>query len=698
MIAIRVLRPVSLLMIQMFLLSNLSFAASEKSCLAPSVRIPQPEVITDLIEQAVPVVKIKLKGTSQEDTESTLLKQLQADEFNAKLENLHGVQNRGQAEKLDPYLTQIGFDGKSNRLGWTINHLAWLLFTREGRQAVAQVVKDGKDITAKYKYVIFCGMGGSGLSVEFVKKTFGERQTRIYSLRTTDPEAIRGILNEISLAEGSLEAALEQTLVIPVSKSGTTQETVSHKNYFTALFNKTGKNPNEHIWVVTDEGSPFDTGEYPQRGIQLNGLGDIGGRFTAPTTNIFLLPLAIVAPERVDSVLKASLEMNEPDSGKSDIFLRLAAFLTQNAAFAGRDKVTLVLPEELKYLAIWMEQLVEESLGKDGKGVTLFYNEKLSPELLRSVEENDRVFLRFNLGREKPDSGLWQYLTDNGYPTFELAVSDLNGVGGLMLGMQRTVAAIAYLWGICFVDQPAVEGYKNATRAIEKQVQETGKPVSVPEQWQYLPFAGLKVYYGPLVEAGILTETEIFTELDKLGERDGAAGYAAILSLLKNKQLDFEAVELMLYGTMNDELQAVMDEARFELFTRKGLASKLGTGPDKNHSFHQNIDAGRNMFLSTYILPGEFEEPEVLGFDSGLIKAQTVGTAISLTQTRRKAVLIQTEGTASASASDLNNFFQQTLRYLAVLEQETGVSDSQAERELDQPVDNKATLKVEESI
>ena len=67
----------------------------------------------------------------------------------------------------------------------------------------------------------------------------------------------------------------------------------------------------------------MDTGDYQQKEIQLNGKGDIGGRFTAPATNIFLLPLAIVAPEKVKIILETAKAMNDAGDIQQDIFLRL---------------------------------------------------------------------------------------------------------------------------------------------------------------------------------------------------------------------------------------------------------------------------------------------------------------------------------------------------------------------------------------
>ncbi|MFA6216286.1 MAG: triose-phosphate isomerase [Candidatus Omnitrophota bacterium] len=601
----------------------------------------------------------------------------------ARLNSLYGL-SQEDAIKLDPTFARIGFDGKANRLGWGMMNLNWLF---ENPQAVNAVLEDAEAIRNKYTYVIFCGMGGSGLSVQTVKTTFGEREVKIYSLRTTDPAVIADMLNEIAAKEGSLENALAKTLVIPISKSGTTEETVSHKRYFETLFGQSGLDAKDHMWVVTDKGSPMDTGDYNQREIQLNGKGDIGGRFTAPTTNIFLLPMALVAPEKVWQVLSTAKKMNQGENG--DMFLKLAAFLYSYAKNERKDKMTLIVPEEMKDISIWAEQLFEESLGKDGKGVTLFYGEKLSSENLLPADTNDRVFVRINFKGEETNSELGAYLKDNNYPLFDINVEDKDSIGGIMLGFQRTVASIAYLWDICFVDQPAVEGYKKGTREVMAKVA-PGEKVSVPAEWKYSQFNTLKVYYGPLLATHHIGERELNAELERLGAdlNNAPAVYAAIITILKSKP-GFEALELMSYGRMTAGLREVLEAARYDIFTNGlKMAAKLGEGPDKNHSFHQNIEAGREMFLSTYFMPMQVDQPSALEYSENLIKAQTIGTVKALVASNRKAVLITADATTDGAVSDMQQFFAQVQKFLSgsVASAQAGTAVITSEDDGDKPL------------
>ena len=555
--------------------------------------------------------------------------------FSSRLEKLFGL-TRQAAEAFDPELARVCFDKNENRLGWTGAGLGWI-FNNIG--AVEDVLRDAQLIRENFKYVVFCGMGGSGLSVQLVKTVFGEKYTKIYSLRTTDPKAIKEILDEMILLEGSLGKALLRTLIIPISKSGKTEETLSHKKYFEKLYSKQGINISEHMWVLTDRGSPMDTGAYTQREIQLNKRSDIGGRFTSPTTNIFLLPLAIAAPERVWAILEEARNANKITDAKADVYLRLGAFLYQMAAKLGRDKLTMFVPEQIKDLSPWAEQLIEESLGKDGKGITLFYAEGLDQGQLKPPIGNDRVFLRINLAGKKTLDELWVYLVKEGYPVFEIDIPGINSIGALMLGLQKAVAAIGYLWSICFVDQPAVEGYKNATKEVMSSLKE-GEKVSVPDNWGFVSSGDVKLYYEPLVEAGVLQKDWLKEFFRKNNVKDPGEALGNLLKCLITRP-DFEALEIASYAKVQKEFKGALEKFRYELFTKfLKMPSKLGEGPDKNHSYHQNIEAGRNMFFSVYFMPLLFEQPECLSYDDNLIRAQAIGTVQSMIKNKRKVTLI----------------------------------------------------------
>ena len=280
----------------------------------------------------------------------------------------------------------------------------------------------------------------------------------------------------------------------------------------------------------------------------------------------------------------------------------MGLFTHSKTGRAGKDKVTFLVPDALRDLPLWSEQLFEESLGKDGKGVTIFYGENLTPAQLKDAADNDRVFVRFNLGGET-DAALTQHLKANGYPLFDINLNSVDEVGGVALGLQRTVAAIAHLWDINFVNQPGVEGYKKATKQVLSGLPK-GSLVQVPEEWKSAKFGSLNIYYTPFLASGIATEDELQAEVARLGKtmNDGAAVYAAMIKLsLKNQTTStFEVAEFASFGQMTPEFRQALGDFRSSLFTSKlKMPAKIGEAPDKLHSYQQNIAAGKDMFFST---------------------------------------------------------------------------------------------------
>jgi hypothetical protein len=483
-------------------------------------------------------------------------------------------------------------------------------------------------------------------------------------------------VDEVAAGEnGDLAAALQATKIVVISKSGTTQETRSHQQYFEDLYTAQQVDPKGHFMLVTDPGSPMEQEAsqkgYDLRSIQLNGRTDIGGRFTAPATTVFLLPLALVAPDKVKVILERAKAMNEKDAAE-DLFLRLGVFLYHTAKNLGMDKVTLLVPPELRDLPGWSEQLFEESLGKEGKGIALVYGENLGPEQLKTFSTSDRVFVRFNLAGEETQKDFAEYLKAHRYPLFDIPVESVDDLGGVMLGLQRTVAAIAYLWNINFVNQPGVEGYKKQTQEVLAKLKE-GAKVEIPQEWQFASYKeGLNVYYTPFLEAGIATLAELQAEVNKLNAdlSNAPAVYAALINIAAAKGLEqnlaggsggrFEVAELASYGRMTEGFRQVIEKARFEIFT-DGLkmASKVAEGPDKNHSFQQNIAEGKDMFFSTYFMPLKTVQPRVLEYNENSLRAQTIGTVRSLVDGGRKVVLISLKGSIAESEAITKDFFNE---------------------------------------
>ncbi len=609
-----------------------------------------------------------------EDTRlDDILLQLGQEDIRGQMHAVYGTSFEEAEDLVSSKMLKAIFDASNpeeppkNRAGWTVKNLKWLL---KNPEKIQSVLDDAEEIRSKFKYIIFCGMGGSGLSVQVVKITFGEPGGyKIFSFRTTTPEEIKYMFDVIAEDAGSLEKALLETLVIPISKSGTTRETVDQKGYFEELFDlfkKFNIEPEDHMWVITDKGSPMDEHGYEQREIQLNGEGDIGGRFTSPQTLVFLLVLAISAPEKVEKILEVALKMNDIKDINEDTFIILGAYLYYMAAELGKDKLTLMVPKELQNLPVWAEQLIEESLGKEGKGISLFYDEDLSIASLKDVEDSDRVFLRINVGDKKTNDEFWSHLKKNRYPVFEIDVDDIDSLGGIMLGFQRSVITVAYLWDICAVDQEGVQDYKKILTKIMDDLGSDQK-VEIPEDWKSVSFGKLNLYYDRLIAAGILTQDDLETGVRKLGSdmNDAPAVYAAAIIKILESKPDFEAKEFGFYGRMTEDMEGILQAAKTEIFTNGlKIASKISPAPDKLHSTEQNKQYGKDMWVDTLFMPDVMEQPDALEFSDNLIRAQLIAAIGATVDRGRKTMLITFDSTVKDAEQDVERFFGKVEHYL----------------------------------
>ena len=195
---------------------------------------------------------------------------------------------------------------------------------------------------------LVCGMGGSSLAPQVLAKSFG---APLDVLDSTDPAAVRA-------AERG--APLDRRLLLIVSKSGTTVETEAFARYFGA------RAAAQQLVAITNPGSPLERVARDAGWRATFPHPDVGGRFAALTV-VGLLPAALVGIDGA-ALLHRALAL-DPAAGR-----QLGSHLSA-AARAGRNKLVLRPPPKIAALGPWLEQLVAESSGKDGKGVLPVLND-----------------------------------------------------------------------------------------------------------------------------------------------------------------------------------------------------------------------------------------------------------------------------------------------------------------------------------
>ncbi|MBI4375944.1 MAG: transaldolase [Elusimicrobia bacterium] len=301
------------------------------------------------------------------------------------------------------------------------------------------------------------GMGGSSLACEVSSRMFpavpGHPALEI--LDSTHPSAVEAMAARLDLSK---------TLFIVSSKSGSTTEPNCLMEHFFEKIGKIARDPGRQFAAITDPGTSLErlARRRKFRKVFL-GQPEVGGRFSA-LSPFGLLPAALMgidAAALVDRARKVLGQLREdPESSPA---LRLGAALGQQAR-AGRDKLTLRLPSPWQPFGPWIEQLVAESTGKEGRGILPVCGEPLeAPQAYGS----DRFFVRLRVKNlSDPDEAAWKALEDSGAPCLSLEVSDALDLGGQFLNWEIATAAAGALLGVDPFDQPDVQSAKDQTKKL----------------------------------------------------------------------------------------------------------------------------------------------------------------------------------------------------------------------------------------
>jgi glucose-6-phosphate isomerase len=354
-------------------------------------------------------------------------------------------------------------DGEENWLGWTD------IVEREQKQAAdfAALAADIK--AAGFKSVLLLGMGGSSLCPEVLAVTFGQQVgfPALHIVDSTDPVQVKAARDKVNLAE---------TLVIVASKSGSTLEPNVLKQYFFEEIKKAvgAEKAGSHFLAITDPGSKMEQVAKAD-GFRHIFYGDphIGGRFSA-LSNFGVVVAAVsgldtgkLLSEAAAAVAAAKL----PPAANSAVQLGLLMGLAANA---GRDKITIFTSPEIYDLGAWMEQLIAESTGKLGKGITPVDREAIGAPQLYG---NDRIFayIRFKGTADSSQDAKVAAIEAAGHPVVRIEIADLYEIFGQFFTWEVATAVAGSVMGINPFNQPDVESAKIETRALTAAYEQTGK-------------------------------------------------------------------------------------------------------------------------------------------------------------------------------------------------------------------------------
>jgi len=495
----------------------------------------------------------------------------------------------------------------SDRLGWLESPRVMADHSREITELVEAVRAEG------YTHALLLGMGGSSLAPEVFRNVFGvaEGYLELSVLDSTEPGTV------LQYAE-SLD--LPRTLFIVSTKSGGTVETFSFFKYFYNLVaEKVGEaEASAHFIAITDPGSGLeDTAR--QYGFRKTFLNDpnIGGRYSA-LSHFGLVPAALIGVD-LSRLLDGAAEMSEEcgnESLQNNECVWLGAALGA-LADSGRDKLTLLADRTFEPLGVWVEQLIAESTGKDGKGILPVEGEPIGAP---DSYGDDRVFVY--TGVEPP--AVLDELERAGHPVIRLGAGEAYGLGAEMFRWMLATSVIGRVLGINPFDQPNVESAKARAREMVEEYREKG---GLPELEPDLEDGDVEVYGAGVGVGASSAEGALREFLSQAGPGD----YVAFQAYVQPTEASGEALQ----------------ELRTKTRDRLRVATTAGYGPRFLHSTGQlhKGDGGSGLFVQITAEPEEDARiPDEAGSGKSsltfgaLVAAQSLGDRQALLDAGRRVI------------------------------------------------------------
>ncbi|HET6280281.1 MAG TPA: bifunctional transaldolase/phosoglucose isomerase [Polyangia bacterium] len=357
-----------------------------------------------------------------------------------------------------------------NRLGWL--RAPALMRTKLGElhEFAAEIQRDG------FRFAVLLGMGGSSLCPEVLSRAAasiprGADRLSLLVLDNTDPAAVAAVDKQIDL---------KSTLFIVASKSGGTIEIQAFERYFwnrvlTAAGGDVAVAGRQFI-AITDPATRLGqlAEEKKYRRVFTN-PADIGGRYSA-LSYFGLVPAALLGGDFLDGLVETGLELATASSPTVPTIESPGVLLGAAVgalARKGRDKLTFVIPPQMEALGSWIEQLVAESTGKEGKGIVPVDLEPLgSPEAYG--DDRAFVYIRYGDGAPLLDIGVTA-LENAGFPVILIGMEDARALGREFFRWEMATAIAGSSLGVNPFDEPNVTEAKLATSALLAQHAKEGQ-------------------------------------------------------------------------------------------------------------------------------------------------------------------------------------------------------------------------------
>jgi transaldolase/glucose-6-phosphate isomerase len=508
-------------------------------------------------------------------------------------------------------------------------------------RSVADEIKN-----AGFKHALLLGMGGSSLCPEVLALTFGpiNGYPSLQILDSTDPQQIKALEDGLDLTK---------TIFIVSSKSGSTLEPNIYKQYFFDRVSKVvgAKEAPSRFIAITDPGSKLQhVAEADGFRHVFFGLPGIGGRYSA-LSNFGLVPGAIMGLDvakfldLTEIMVHSCAASVPPDSNPGVMLGAILGTLARN----GRDKVTILSSAGISDLGAWLEQLLAESTGKQGKGLIPVDRERLGPPTAYG-EDRLFVYLRLTSAPDAAQDAAVDALAKAGHPVVRIAVPDLYCLGQEFFRWEIATAVAGSIIGINAFNQPDVEASKIETRKLTDEYEKSGK---LPPESPILEDRGVKLFADPKNAAALASAAGADKTLRGFLRahlaRINAGDYFTILA----------------YVQMKAEHEAALSQMRHAVRDSKRVATCLGFGPRFQHSTGQAYKGGPNSGVFLQVTSEEAHDLPVPGqkYTFGVVKlAAARGDLAVLAERGRRLLRIHLGSNLKDGLAALSDAFAEAIR------------------------------------
>lgn len=501
------------------------------------------------------------------------------------------------------------------------NYMGWTQLATNPPYPIAEIESFAQEMEERgIKTVLLIGQGGSTQAPMTLTK-YNKVDSNKVSFKTLDsvsPVRVRAILADCDP---------QTTLVIQSSKSGGTIEpslvTEAVEKLLASQLSE--EELGDHFIAITDPGSDLEKKAADKGWMKVfNGEPTVGGRYSA--LSVFgLVPAACVGINLRTLMDRARAAENACASDSVDNpAIVLASFLYDNLQ-RGRDKFSFLSPKRGRVLGLWIEQLVAESLGKEGQGI--LPNIEVD-SLTLSDDPGDRTVIVYHtktdLWDERENFHKSLEFINPAIPQLDFTVETVYDLAEHFVMWEYAIAMVGYLMKVCPFDQPDVQVAK--TEVLSILADGAPDPTFVQEGIEGVAVGKVEVHVSKALEPYMFRHT-----LDE-----------AINALLESiKPGDFFSINAFLPFTGEGRREA-MEEVRHSLSDRYGVASCLEIGPRYLHSTGQLHKGGPNEGVFLVISAEETRDIEVedpraesLG---ELAKAQALGDFSILSERGRRCL------------------------------------------------------------